>query len=733
EDISWATIATDEPYRDWWWQRCTVWYRFVPTEDADMVVRAVGEGFSPAITIFSGSCSSPTYVSYGYSDAYARVTAGQTYLIQVGSQSETAGPLTVSVAKAPDLVMNAVSGPAQASPGQRISVSRSVANVGAGPATGLWYDAFYLSSDDQLDVVGDYNLGYVERVRELNPGEGYDGPGDNLMIPANTPPGLYWILGDTDHWDHVWEGVGEGNNGRKSDTRISVVVDTTPPTVPVITQPNGGEHISGGASYVISWTPSSDDIISPEEIRIRLEFNPEFNDDSGWTLIEPEAPNTGSFFWNVPLVSSTSCRVRATAIDLAGNESQPDESDSDFTIDSTPPSVPVVIQPNGGEAYAAGTTQQITWTPPSDNLTSQSEIAITVEVLDSEGWSVLATVPNTGQYDWAIPSWVDNADARIRLTAIDQAGNTSAPDESDAGFLIDNQGPALQITQGPDENAWQQANTAHFEWDATDNHSAHEDIRYSYSTDGQTWTDWSSTTSVDLSSLADGWQSLQVKAKDTVGNENMVVRSFGVDATPPTNPVVTDDGQCTTATDSLHATWYSYDPASPIAEYTYAVGTSPTDPGSGYVVEWTSAGTATEVTAGGLSLQEGPTYYFYVKARDTVGLESGVGVSDGIEVRTTPLQVTDVTVSELGHTAATIIWTTNQPATSQVDYGLTDSYGESTGCDLTPTTSHEVALSGLSPETLYHFRVKSDDGCQEAMSADNTFTTETAPLPDLHV
>ncbi|MCX6376863.1 MAG: hypothetical protein NTU88_12670, partial [Armatimonadetes bacterium] len=213
EDISWATIATDEPEAEWWglpW--CTVWYRFVPTEDTDMVVRAVGEGFSPVITIFSGSCSSPTYVSTNVSggggctpggscfDEYyacARVTAGQTYLIRVGSQSETAGPQTVSVAKAPDLVMNAVSGPAQASPGQRISVSRSVANIGGGPAIGEWYDGFYLSSDDQLDE-GDYYLGYVERVRELNPGEGYDGPGDNLMIPANTPPGLYWILGDTD-------------------------------------------------------------------------------------------------------------------------------------------------------------------------------------------------------------------------------------------------------------------------------------------------------------------------------------------------------------------------------------------------------------------------------------------------------------------------------------------------------------------------------------------------------
>jgi len=105
------------------------------------------------------------------------------------------------------------------------------------------------------------------------------------------------------------------------------------------------------------------------------------------------------------------------------------------------------------------------------------------------------------------------------------------------------------------------------------------------------------------------------------------------DITPPTMGSVVDDGDITYDKTSLHATWSATDSESGIAEYRYAIGTSPTDPGSGYVVDWTSSGSNSNVTATGLSLTAGQTYYFYVKARNAVDLWSGVSVSDGITVQ----------------------------------------------------------------------------------------------------
>jgi hypothetical protein len=99
---------------------------------------------------------------------------------------------------------------------------------------------------------------------------------------------------------------------------------------------------------------------------------------------------------------------------------------------------------------------------------------------------------------------------------------------------------------------------------------------------------------------------------------------------------VTDGGGFTSDNARLSASWTSSDPESGVAEYEYAIGTSPADPGSGYVVAWKSAGTATQAMETGLSLQEGVTYYWYVRARNGVGLWSQVGTSDGITVDLTP-------------------------------------------------------------------------------------------------
>jgi hypothetical protein len=89
----------------------------------------------------------------------------------------------------------------------------------------------------------------------------------------------------------------------------------------------------------------------------------------------------------------------------------------------------------------------------------------------------------------------------------------------------------------------------------------------------------------------------------------------------------------------------------------------------------------------------------------------------------TPPQITGVTVSSLGATSATITWTTDELADSQVEYGPTSNYGASTTLDPTLVTVHSVTLTGLAGGVTYHYRVKSTDvGRNLATSPDDSFS-----------
>ena len=90
----------------------------------------------------------------------------------------------------------------------------------------------------------------------------------------------------------------------------------------------------------------------------------------------------------------------------------------------------------------------------------------------------------------------------------------------------------------------------------------------------------------------------------------------------------------------------------------------------------------------------------------------------------TTLVISDIQVSSITDLGATISWVTDQAATSQVEYGTTDTYGSTTPLDESLTTSHNTTLTGLTSATTYHFKVKSKDaGENEVASQDQTFTT----------
>ncbi|MBI3804990.1 MAG: DNRLRE domain-containing protein [Nitrospirae bacterium] len=97
---------------------------------------------------------------------------------------------------------------------------------------------------------------------------------------------------------------------------------------------------------------------------------------------------------------------------------------------------------------------------------------------------------------------------------------------------------------------------------------------------------------------------------------------------------------------------------------------------------------------------------------------------------TTPPVLSGMAAGGIGGLAATIRWTSNEPATSQVEYGTTTAYGSRSLLDVTLLNAHSVLLAGLNPLTTYHYRVLSRDASgNTAASGDATFTTTL--LPDL--
>ncbi|MCK5460158.1 fibronectin type III domain-containing protein, partial [Candidatus Parcubacteria bacterium] len=82
---------------------------------------------------------------------------------------------------------------------------------------------------------------------------------------------------------------------------------------------------------------------------------------------------------------------------------------------------------------------------------------------------------------------------------------------------------------------------------------------------------------------------------------------------------------------------------------------------------------------------------------------------------------------------ATISWTTDEASNSEMVYALesiSTTTATTTEINNTMATSHAIVLEGLTPETTYHYIVKStDDSYNQAVSGEETFTT--LELPDI--
>src|SRR6266478_8266464 len=90
-------------------------------------------------------------------------------------------------------------------------------------------------------------------------------------------------------------------------------------------------------------------------------------------------------------------------------------------------------------------------------------------------------------------------------------------------------------------------------------------------------------------------------------------------------------------------------------------------------------------------------------------LSGCTGLVSGANTTPSTLVITNVQTTSITTSSSQIVWATNVPANSSVDYGTTTAYGNSTPVDSAMVTSHQVTLSGLAAGTTYYYQVNSTD------------------------
>ena len=154
-------------------------------------------------------------------------------------------------------------------PGQILEIHWTVTNRGDFNAVGRWWDAVYLSADQEWDI-GDAFIGTVEHREELRPEQSYTGSINNPL--PGVLPGDYYIIVSTDIRNQVRE-IDNRNNRGVSSTQISLKIIELMLGVPYPSQfSTGTEHyyrvnVPEGEDLLI--TLDSDSDVSVNELYVR--------------------------------------------------------------------------------------------------------------------------------------------------------------------------------------------------------------------------------------------------------------------------------------------------------------------------------------------------------------------------------------------------------------------------------------------------------------------------------
>jgi len=219
----------------------------------------------------------------------------------------------------------------------------------------------------------------------------------------------------------------------------------------------------------------------------------------------------------------------------------------------------------------------------------------------------------------------------------------------------------------------------------------------------------------------EGIHTLAAIARDASGNHTTSLPvSITVDTTAPIISAGAPSGTLNINTDSVALSFTTDENAT--CKYSATAGVSYTRMTNSFTLNGSTAHSeiVSNLTAG--------NHTYYVKCRDDIG---NTNTNDYIISFNIPqaLDTTSPVISEVAQnsseTTATVTWKTNEQSDGLINYGKTTDYGFSSALS-TFATSHTVSLTGLTPDTTYHFQLVSKDRAgNEVASGDFIFTTSS--------
>ncbi|PNU18799.1 hypothetical protein C2E25_15825 [Geothermobacter hydrogeniphilus] len=273
-------------------------------------------------------------------------------------------------------------------------------NSGYNPATSWVYDPTTLPAEPLVLRI---------RARENPTGTAWNNRTHSIYVGLEAPGFDYSTLQDQDN-------DGWASNIDPDDT--DAAVDPLGPIPLKVLSPNGGETLQVGSTTTITWREQTG----------AANYLLRYSTDNGttWKWLRNNVTGT-SFNWTVPNSLSDQCLIRVNAKNAAGNFIANDFSDTVFSIINPPQ----IISPNGGEAFAAGSTITISWYPHPNAV----NYLLRYSTDAGASWKWLRNNVTGTSFNWKLPD-ISNSQVMIRINAKNAAGSFIGNDFSDSTFSI---------------------------------------------------------------------------------------------------------------------------------------------------------------------------------------------------------------------------------------------------------------------------------------------------------
>jgi len=306
-----------------------------------------------------------------------------------------------------------------------------------------------------------------------------------------------------------------------------------------VTSPNGGEDWTGGSVHTVQWTMSD-----PEDASLTVQVDLSLDSGSTFSIVlftGVYANGLVSYDWALPLVDTTTARIRVCVFDSDG-WSACDMSDADFTIDSTRPALLTTSPPNGAVGVDVNASLVLVFSEPMNTVATEGAVA-------------LVPAPGPLAFSWSGGDTVLTVDLPTLSpgTMYTVTVSCAARDISDPGNPLANcprtssyatavfAPPAVTVVLPVGGEVWTGGSSHTIEWTMADPDSADLTVELAFAANGGPWTpiavlvrpQGTSQYAWTLPAIDSGAVVVRVCASDgsLVGCD--VSAAFAVDSTPP--------------------------------------------------------------------------------------------------------------------------------------------------------------------------------------------------------